>query len=129
MDYGKRKAAYQQAKIDREIALLYENQFRENIIQDMIDLTLTLPILYDLIQSTAKEYEIAIMSYKEAINLYKNGRADFSQVCNYRINESSAIKKYYTAIKEYCINYYQIRSYSLYDFIKKEPIKEALIDK
>ena len=94
----------------------------------MNELTLTLPILYNLIQSATKEYEIAMISYEEAINLYKNGRADFSQVCNCKINKLSAIKKYYTAIKEYCIIYYQIRSYSLYDFIKKEPIKEPLID-
>ena len=128
VDYGKRKTAYQQAKTDREIASLYETQIRENIIQEMMDYTLTLPIQYDLIQSATKEYEIAMMAYEEAINLYKNGKANFSQVCNYRINKLSALKKYYTAIKEYCVIYYQIRSYSLYDFIKKEPIKEPQID-
>ena len=70
------------------------------------------------VNSCAETYELAQMFYKEALESYKLGRNPFSKVCEALIRQKMALADYYNAMRDYWVNYYEIRRMTLYDFEK-----------
>lgn len=118
VDFGRRKTQLAQIRENIELDIINEQKAADNVIDEVVGRVSYMTINRRKVSSTAETYELAQMFYKEALESYKLGRNTFSKVCEALIRQKMALADYYNAMRDYWINYYELRRMTLYDFEK-----------
>lgn len=118
VDFGRRKTQLAQIRENIELDIINEQKAADNVIDEVVGRVSYMIINRRKVSSTAETYELAQMFYKEALESYKLGRNTFSKVCEALIRQKMALADYYNAMRDYWVNYYELRRMTLYDFEK-----------
>ena len=118
VDFGRRKTQLAQIRENIELDIINEQKAADNVIDEVVGRVSYMTINRRKVSSTAETYELAQMFYKEALESYKLGRKTFSKVCEALIRQKMALADYYNAMRDYWVNYYELRRMTLYDFEK-----------
>ena len=118
VDFGRRKTQLAQIRENIELDIINEQKAADNVIDEVVERVSYMTINRRKVRSAAETYELAQMFYKETLELYKLGRNTFSKVCEALIRQKMALADYYNAMRDYWINYYELRRMTLYDFEK-----------
>ncbi|MBO4841001.1 MAG: TolC family protein [Bacteroidaceae bacterium] len=121
-DFGRRKAQLSQIRENIELDIINEKKAADNVTDEILSRVSYMTINQRKVRSCAETYELSQMFYKEALESYKLGRNPFSKVCEALIQQKIALADYYNAMRDYWVNYYEIRRMTLYDFEKGCPL-------
>ena len=118
VDFGRRKTQLAQIRENIEIDVINEKRAEDQVANEILNRVSYMTINQRKVKSSAETYELAQMFYKEAFESYKLGRNNFSKVCEALIRQKLALADYYNAMRDFWVNYYEIRRMTLYDFEK-----------
>lgn len=122
VDFGRRKTQLAQIRENIELDIINEQKAADNVIDEVVGRVSYMTINRRKVESMAETYKLTQMFYNEALESYKLGRNPFSKVCEALIRQKLALADYYNAMRDYWVNYYEIRRMTLYDFEKGCPI-------
>lgn len=122
-DFGRRKTQLSQIRESLELDRISEQKAKTDIIDDIQTKVSYVPIYRRKIESTKETYHLSEMMFNEALESFKLGRITFSKVRDAIVHQKAALVDYYVAIRDYWLNYYEIRSLTLYDFERECDIR------
>ena len=121
LDWGKARGQIKVAESNFELEQVSVEQeiidFEQNIFLNVMEFNMQKDQLY----IAAKADTVAQKRYDVTQKRYMIGQVnDVLELNNAQIDNDSAKKGYYSALRNYWINYYQLRKMTLYDFIDKK---------
>ncbi len=115
-DFGRKKAQLAQMRESVALDEINEQKTINSIIDEIQKRISYMPIYYLKIGSANETMILTGMMYDEALKSYTLGRSTFANVSNAIVRQKTALVDYYYAIRDYWINYYEIRRLTCFDF-------------
>lgn len=122
VDFGRKKAQLSQIRENMELDRINEQKAKNAIIDEIQAKVAYIPVYQRKIESALETYHLAEMMFKEVLESFVLGRSTFSKVSDAIVHQKSALVDYYMTIRDYWLNYYEIRSLTLYDFEKGQSV-------
>ncbi len=123
LDWGVNRGKYNVAKSNLSVAEL-SNKQEEIKLEEEILMTLgDFKIQQQIIESAKEALGLASEAYQQTQERFIIGKADINSLTLANDRHQQAQRNYVSALKNYWVNYYKIRKYTLYDFEKREPIR------
>ena len=122
VDWGRRKGRLSMAQSNREVALATIRQERIDFEMDITQSVLEFNLQSGQVLTTAKADTVAQMGYKVTFQRFLIGKIDVIKLNIASNDQESARMKYLSQLRDYWTSYFRIRSITLYDFEKKQPL-------
>ncbi len=124
IDWGRRKGRYSMAQSNREVAMAVIRQeridFEQNVFQGVLEFNLQGAQVFN----AAKADTVAKLGYEVTFQRFLIGKIDVVKLNIASNDQESARIQYIDALNEYWSKFYQLRSLTLFDFEKNEPLTE-----
>jgi outer membrane protein TolC len=128
LDWGKRKGQVKVAESNRDVVLSRIRQEQMNFNQDIF-------LLVENFNNQAQQLDIAGTADQIAQKRYETNVATFmiGQISTLELNDAQKVKdaarqQYITEMYSYWSYYYRIRSLTLWDFARREPLEVDFVD-
>ena len=130
VDWGRRRGTYKIKKAQYDIARSEYEQDLANFKQQILIMVRQFNLLPSNIEAAAISDKAAQESYIIYDKYFKKGEADLINLISSINQRDAARRNYLSALYSYWYSYYEIRMYTLYDFVEKRDLEadfEALI--
>ncbi|MBB3700113.1 TolC family protein [Flammeovirga yaeyamensis] len=122
VDWGRRKSAVETAVSNQRLVESTVQQEEQLFTQNIYMLARQIPIIRNKALSTERAKVIAEKSYEIARQRYLVGKISVTDLNITLRDKDAATREYLAALKEFWLAFYQLRMFTLYDFIKNEKI-------
>ncbi|OHX68259.1 TolC family protein [Flammeovirga pacifica] len=122
VDWGRRKSAVETAISNQRLVESTVQQEEQLFTQNIYMLARQIPIIRNKALSTERAKDIAERSYEIARQRYLVGKISVTDLNITLRDKDAATREYLAALKEYWLSYYQLRMFTLYDFLRNEKI-------
>jgi outer membrane protein len=123
LDWGKARGGIKIAQSNQELVKTSVEQDRIDFEQNIYLKVMQFAMQKKQLAIAAKSDTVAQMRYEVTHKRYMIGKVnDVLELNNAQIDNDNAKLNYYKTLKDYWINYYQLRKLTLYDFQKNVPI-------
>jgi outer membrane protein TolC len=122
IDWGQRKGKYKMAQSYREVVKSSIEQQRTDFEQNVFLKVMQYNLQGDLLYSASKADTIGQMRYAVSKQRFLIGKISITDL-NIALNEKDLARRgYVSALRNYWVNYYDIRSITLYNFDENKPL-------
>lgn len=122
LDWGVGRGKYEMAKSQRELSLITIDQELVDFEQEVFLEVARFNMQDEQLLIAAKSDTIAQIRYEITKQRFKVGKVSILDLNTALSEKDVARRDYMSALRDFWSNYYRIRGYTLYDFIKNEPI-------
>ncbi len=123
LDWGQARGRIKMAESNRELVKTSVQQDKIDLEQNVFLKVKEFAMQQKQIYIAAKSDTIAQKNYQITYKRYMLGKiSDVLILNNAQINNDNARLSYLNALKDYWLNYYNIRKITLFDFIKNKPL-------
>lgn len=132
VDWGRRKGRYSMAQSNRDVSMASIRQDRIDFEQDVYQGVLEFNLQAGQVFNAAKADTVANLGYKITFQRFLIGKIDVVKLNIASNDRESARMQYIDALNQYWSKYYRLRSQTLFDFEKKEPLSfkyEEILEK
>ncbi len=126
LDWGLRKGQIQMARSNRDVTEATVKQERIDFEQDLFIRLMEFNMQERQVQISAKADTIAQLGYDVTKQRFLIGKVDVIKLNSARNSLDAARRNYISSLRQYWRGYYQMRQYTLYDFIDNKPLMENL---
>ncbi len=123
LDWGVGKGQYEMAKSQRELSLITIEQEKVDFDQKVFLEVTRFNLQDEQLLIAAKSDTIAQIRYNITKQRFKVGKVDILDLNTALKEKDVARRDYVAALRDFWQNYYRIRGYTLYDFLKKEELE------
>lgn len=123
VDWGVRKGRANMAVNTLNVTKISIQQREQSLEQDVIMTVNDFNIQQDLINSAEEALQLATMAYNVTKERFIIGKADLNSLTLSLNRQNSAQRNYFSALRDYWLNYYKLRKLTLYDFGKQEKLR------
>lgn len=123
-DFGRGRILYSQARTALAIQSIQTKRIKDDVRELIKKCVLRHSMLYSIINDAQQAYHLSCVAYNETLAEYHLGRWSANSLSEAVANRQEALVEYYQAIRDYLLNYFQIRNMTLFDFEKNECIKK-----
>ncbi|MDA3867711.1 MAG: TolC family protein [Salinivirgaceae bacterium] len=120
LDWGVGKGKYEMAKSERELSLITIEQNRVDFEQEIFLEVARFNMQDEQLLIAAKSDTIAQIRYEITKQRFKVGKVSILDLNTALSEKDVARRDYVAAMRNYWNNYYNIRGYTLYDFLQKK---------
>jgi len=124
VDWGRRKGRYSMALSNRDVSLASIKQDRIDFEQDVYQRVLEFNLQSGQVFNAAKADTVANLGYKITFQRFLIGKIDVVKLNIASNDRENARMQYIDALNQYWSKYYQLRSFTLFDFENKKPLSE-----
>lgn len=125
VDWGMTKGKVNMAKSSLNTAVISKKQSEEAFEQEVLLAVKDFNMRYAQIQSAHEACQVAELAYEATYQRFLIGKADVNTLSMAQSRRNEAQRSYINSLSSYWSGYYEIRKYTLYDFIKDRPIQIA----
>ena len=124
LDWGKAKGGIKIAQSNQELVKTSVQQDKIDFEQNIYLKVMQFAMQKKQLAIAAKSDTVARLRYEITHKRYMIGKVnDVLELNNAQIDNDNAKLNYFNTLKDYWINYYQLRKLTLYDFQRNRPIK------
>ncbi len=124
LDWGRARGGIRIAQSNQELVKTSVEQDRIDFEQNIYLKVMQFAMQKKQLAIAAKSDTVAQLRYKITHERYMIGKVnDVLELNNAQIDNDNAKLNYFNTLKDYWINYYELRKLTLYDFQKNRPIK------
>ena len=123
LDWGKRKGRVKVAESNREVIASRLKQEQMDFSQDIFLLVRQYNNQAEQLRIARKADEIAQQRYKTSVESFMIGKINTLDLNDAQISKDNARARYISEMHQYWYYLYQIRSLTLFDFVKKENLE------
>lgn len=128
LDGGRNKARMNQAKARQTNTEFTVEQNEINFEQEITNAVRNFDQIRNQIEISAKAQEIALRGFEITNGRYLAGKVGILELNNARERKDSAVRNYVSALQQYWVAYYELRSLTLYDFQNQELLYNSLLE-
>lgn len=128
LDGGRNKARMNQARESQKLTEFNIEQNRISFEQEIANAVRNFRQIRDQIDIAEKAQEIALKRFEITNGRYLAGKVGILDLTNARTGKDSAIRSYISALQQYWVAYYELRSLTLYDFQNQELLYNPLLE-
>ncbi len=122
LDWGVGKGQYEMAKSQRQLSLINIDQEKVDFDQKVFLEVTRFNLQDEQLLIAAKSDTIAQIRYNITKQRFKVGKVDILDLNTALKEKDVARRDYIAALRDFWQNYYRIRRYTLYDFLKREEL-------
>ncbi|GET47041.1 TolC family protein [Capnocytophaga felis] len=122
LDWGVNKGKYNIAKSNLSVAELSTKQEEIKIEEEILMTLGDFQVQQQIIVSAEEALELASQAYQQTQERFIIGKADINSLTLANDRHQQAQRNYISALRNYWLNYYKIRKYTLFDFEVGVPI-------
>jgi len=126
LDWGLRKGQIQMAKSNRQVTEASVKQERIDFEQDFFIRIMEFNMQEEQVAISAKADTIAQRGYDVTKQRFLIDKVDVIRLNSARNSLDAARRNYISSLRQYWRSYYEMRQYTLYDFIEDKPLMENL---
>jgi len=126
LDWGRRKSMMQQAYANKKLTDYLIAQQQISFEQEVITKVRQFETLKLQIEISKKADEVAFERYNVAQNRYLIGKIDITNLNIALTEKDDAKRSYIEALKSFWIEYYNLRSLTLYDYVERKYLYNPL---
>lgn len=115
-DFGRSRILHSQIQKTLDLHHIRTEKAKNDVRELIRQSVLKHSILYDMIENSKETYRLSCITYEETLAEYHLGRWRMNSLGDAVSNRQKALIEYYSAIRDYLINYFHIRNMTLYDF-------------
>ncbi|WP_212895544.1 TolC family protein [Capnocytophaga canis] len=123
LDWGVNKGKYNVAKSNLSVAELSTKQEEIKIEEEILMTLGDFQVQQQIIVSAEEALELASQAYQQTQERFIIGKADINSLTLANDRHQQAQRNYISALRNYWLNYYKIRKYTLFDFEVGESIQ------
>lgn len=123
VDWGTQKGKVNMAKSNLNTALISKKQSEEAFEQEVILSVKDFNMRHAQIQSADEACQVAELAYEATYQRFLIGKADVNTLSMAQSRRNDAQKNYINTLSSYWKGFYEIRKYTLYDFVRQRPIQ------
>ncbi len=128
LDGGRNKARMNQARERQKNTEFTVEQNMINFEQEIANAVRNFGQIVSQIEISLKRQEIALKGFEITNGRYLAGQVQILELNNARDTKDSAIRNYISALQQYWVAYYELRSLTLYDFKNNELLYNPLLE-
>ncbi len=128
LDWGLRKGQIQMARSNRDVTEATVKQERIDFEQDLFIRIMEFNMQEKQVEISAKADTIAQRGYDVTKQRFLIDKVDVIKLNSARNSLDAARRNYISSLRQYWRSYFQMRQYTLYDFIADKPLVENLDD-
>lgn len=122
LDWGVNRGKYNVAKSNLSVAELSVKQEEIKLEEELLMTLGEFNIQQQIILSAKEALDLASEAYQQTQERFIIGKADINSLTLANDRHQQAQRNYISALRNYWVNYYKIRKYTLFDFEKRMPI-------
>ncbi len=126
LDWGLRKGQIQMARSNRDVTEATVKQERIDFEQDLFIRIMEFNMQEKQVEISAKADTIAQRGYEVTKQRFLIDKVDVIKLNSARNSLDAARRNYISSLRQYWRSYFQMRQYTLYDFIEEEPLMQEL---
>ncbi|CEN36797.1 TolC family protein [Capnocytophaga cynodegmi] len=123
LDWGVNKGKYNIAKSNLSVAELSTKQEEIKIEEEILMTLGDFQVQQQIIVSAEEALELASQAYQQTQERFIIGKADINSLTLANDRHQQAQRNYISALRNYWLNYYKIRKYTLFDFEVRKAIQ------
>ncbi len=123
VDWGMTKGKVNMAKSSLNTAVISKKQSEEAFEQEVVLAVNDFNMRHAQIQSAREARQVAELAYEATYQRFLIGKADVNTLSMAQSRRNDAQRSYINTLSSYWSGYYEIRKYTLYDFIADRPIQ------
>lgn len=128
LDGGRNKARMNLARENQKLTEFTVEQNEINFEQEIANAVRNFDQIRNQIDIAEKRQEIALKGFEITNGRYLAGQVQILELNNARDTKDSAIRNYISALQQYWVAYYELRSLTLYDFKDNELLYNPLLE-
>ncbi len=128
LDGGRNKARMGQALAQKQVTEFNIEQSLVTFEQEVQTAVRNFDQIRNQIEISKKGEEIALKRFDITNNRYLIGKVDILTLTNARSAKDQAIRTYISSLRQYWEAYYELRSLTLYDFLRGEQLYNPLLE-
>lgn len=128
LDGGRNKARMNQARARQKNTEFQVEQSEVTFEQEIANAVRNFSQIRNQIQISEKAQEIALRGFEITNGRYLAGKVGILELNNARERKDSAVRNYVSALQQYWVAYYELRSLTLYDFQNRELLYNPLLE-
>ncbi len=122
LDWGTAKGKYNLAKHNHRVITAYADQAEIDFVQNIILTTEEFNRQQTVVKGSATADSIAHEAYEHTIDRFIAGQVDILRLSSSQQASISARMSYINALRDYWYYFYNIRRFTLYDFLNKKSL-------
>jgi outer membrane protein TolC len=126
LDWGLRKGQIQMARSNRDVTEATVKQERIDFEQDLFIQIMEFNMQEKQVEISAKADTIAQRGYDVTKQRFLIDKVDVIKLNSARNSLDAARRNYISSLRQYWRSYYQMRQYTLFDFIEDQPLMQEL---
>ncbi|WP_286756177.1 TolC family protein [Roseivirga sp. UBA838] len=128
LDGGRNKARMNQARARQANTEFTVEQNEINFEQEIANAVRNFDQIRSQIDIAEKRQEIALKGFEITNGRYLAGKVGILELNNARETKDAAVRNYISALQQYWVAYYELRSLTLYDFRNREILYNPLLE-
>ena len=128
LDGGRNKARMNQAKARQTNTEFTVEQNEINFEQEITNAVRNFDQIRNQIEIAEKRQALALKGFEITNGRYLAGKVGILELNNARETKDSAVRNYVSALQQYWVAYYELRSLTLYDFRNNELLYNPLLE-
>lgn len=128
LDGGRNKARMNQARERQKNTEFQVEQSEVTFEQEIANAVRNFAQIRNQISISEKAQEIALKGFEITNGRYLAGKVGILELNNARERKDAAVRNYVSALQQYWVAYYELRSLTLYDFQNKELLYNPLLE-
>lgn len=128
LDGGRNQARMNQAKENLKLTQFQIDQDMINFEQEIANAVRNFDQIRNQIEIAEKRQTIALRGFDITNGRYLAGKVGILELNNARETKDAAIRNYISALQQYWVAYYQLRTLTLYDFRNNELLYNPLLE-
>ncbi|PRY95877.1 TolC family protein [Marinilabilia salmonicolor] len=126
LDWGLRKGQIQMARSNRDVTEATVKQERIDFEQELFIQIMEFNMQEKQVEISAKADTIAQRGYDVTKQRFLIDKVDVIKLNSARNSLDAARRNYISSLRQYWRSYYQMRQYTLYDFVDNQPLMQEL---
>lgn len=122
LDWGVRKGKYNMAKNNLNVVEISSRQTEQQIEEEVIMTVNDFNVQGGMIESAEEARLLAESAYEDTRMRFIIGKSDINSLSMALTRKDTAEKNYISALRNYWLSYYKIRSLTMYDFVNESVI-------
>ncbi|WP_420388030.1 TolC family protein [Roseivirga sp.] len=128
LDGSRNKARMNQARENLKLTQFQIDQDMVNFEQEISNAVRNFDQIRSQIDIAAKRQEIALKGFEITNGRYLAGKVGILELNNARETKDAAVRNYISALQQYWVAYYELRTLTLYDFENRELLYNPLLE-
>jgi len=116
LDWGRNKARMAQAEANQQLVEYTVEQDQINFEQEIFTKVKNFLMIKERLQVTKVSDEVAQRRYEIAIKRYQSGNVSITDLSIAQNEKDTNRRAYFSALRDFCLAYYELRALTLYDF-------------